>query len=61
MVVSEWGGEDPRYSDDYPVGNILGGAAIMACIFGGLGITMGWIIGNRDLYIISGPKADERE
>jgi len=60
-AVSDWGGADPRYSDDFPAKNMLAGAGIMAGIFGGLGITIGWVIGDKDFYIISNPKADERE
>jgi hypothetical protein len=33
----------------------------MAGIFGGLGISMGWAVGSKEFYLISHPKADEKE
>jgi hypothetical protein len=59
-AVSGWC-EDPTYHDDYPVGDILAEAGIMAGIFGGLGISMGWAVGSKEFYLISHPKADEKE
>jgi hypothetical protein len=53
--------EDPTCHDDYPVGDILAGVGIMAGIFGGLGIGMGWAVGSKEFYLISHPKADEKE